>query len=283
MTAAAAAMARTDDAVIDELLELGVTIEEPETSKEESFAHALEAFGHFVLVEQPDKTLALLEQQIDSSSSLVGELSGGNSAHSIYRLSIPQHDEAYHATATTNSNKGAAELLLDAFAEKYPNSSLTVHKLHQYMLNMCNRRSRRRQECSNDLIDDRTYSRLGNLMFILSLGPVHGQVRHIDHMNPNLQICLYMSPRCPSTIVYAMNNPVIASSLDLRNHWESLFLPRIVAEILKTMGDAPLSTKAYAKYFGWVSLNDQLRNFGRLYQSVSHALQNSRSVLQERH
>lgn len=276
-------MARTDDAVIDELLELGVTIEEPETSKEESFARALEAFAHFVLVEQPDKTLALLEQQIDSSSSLVGELSGGNSAHSIYRLSIPQHDEAYHATATTNSNKGAAELLLDAFAEKYPNSSLTVHKLDQYMLNMCNRRSRRRQECSNDLIDDPTYSRLGNLMFILSLGPVHGQVRHIDHMNPNLQICLYMSPRCPSTIVYAMNNPVIASSLDLRNHWESLFLPRIVAEILKTMGDVPLSTKAYAKYFGWVSLNDQLRNFGRLYQSVSHALQNSRSVLQERH
>lgn len=276
-------MARTDAAVIDELLELGVTIEEPKTSKEESFARALEAFAHFVLVEQPDKTLALLEQQIDSSSSLVGELSGGNSAHSIYRLSIPQHDEAYHATATTNSNKGAAELLLDAFAEKYPNSSLTVHKLDQYMLNMCNRRSRRRQECSNDLIDDPTYSRLGNLMFILSLGPVHGQVRHIDHMNPNLQICLYMSPRCPSTIVYAMNNPVIASSLDLRNHWESLFLPRIVAEILKTMGDVPLSTKAYAKYFGWVSLNDQLRNFGRLYQSVSHALQNSRSVLQERH
>ena len=269
-------------AIVEELLEMGVTMEEPETSKEESMAEALEAFANFVLIEQPDQTLAMLEQYSQNGSCSVGELSGGNTLHSIYRVSIPQtqEDTTLHA-----NKKGAAEVLLEAFAEQHPQPKLTFDKLQQYMLNMCNRRRKRRHRSSNEeddpanVFEDRTYSRLGNLMFILSLGPVHGQVRHIDHMNPNLQICLYMSPRCPSTIVYSMQEPVIASCQDLRCHWESTTtatnanFPPALRTILDTMADVPLKAKAYAKFFGWISLNDQLSNFGRLYQTVAHALQ----------
>ncbi len=246
--------------VVDEFAELGVTIEEPETTKEESFAHALEAFAQFVLIEQPEATQALLEQH----SASVGELSGGNGTHSIYRITIHQNQEQV----------GAAELLLKEFSNKHPHLSLTVDKLQQYMLQMCNRRRRKASTYSE--IQDCDYNRLGNLMFILSFGPIHGQVRHIDHMNPNLQICLYMSKHCPSTIVYVMKDPLIQNCRDLTLHWESMNspVPALIQNLFSTMSDVPLKTKPYARYFAhWQTLNTQLANFGRLYQPVSHALQ----------
>jgi hypothetical protein len=53
--------------LVEALLHLGVTVEEPETPKEESFAQSLEAFAQFVLFEQPEHAQALLEQCIASN------------------------------------------------------------------------------------------------------------------------------------------------------------------------------------------------------------------------
>lgn len=305
--------ATTKEQIVEELLRLGVTVEEPETPKEESFARALEAFAQFALLEQPEQTQALLEQYLSSSPNnnnnddSVGVLQGGNDEHSIYRVSIQQRqeeeaEEPQPQKPQSSAKQGAAEALMEAFSVKYPQISLTVEKLQQYMLTMCNKRSEKRQWCDDDnedpltkktVIEDRTYHRLGNLMFILSFGPVHGQVRHIDHMNPNLQICLYMSNHCPSTIIYATekddddDDPTgtsIDSCLDLLHHWEATttgcssgeraHVPFPIQTLLTTMGDVVLSTKPYAKYFSkaWQTLNAHLANFGRLYQPVSHSL-----------
>lgn len=78
-----------------------------------------------------------------------------------------------------------------------------------------------------------------------------------------------------------MEGPVITNCLDLKDHWGSTSLqfshessiPELLSVILTTMGDVRLATKDYAKYFGWVSLNNQLNNFGRLFQPVDKALQ----------
>ena len=238
-----------------DLQDLGVTIEVPESSKEESFANTLEALAQFVLCDASDQTVRLLSQENDAS---VGELSGGNAEQSIYRLSF-QDDGC--------DQKGTAEKLVENFNERHQQTPFSVSKLKQYMLQMCNKRN-----------DGLVYDRLGNLMFILSFGTVHGQVRHIDHMNPNLQICLYMSRECPSTIIYDMAGIPINSCADLLDHWASASktpIPRALHSILRTMGDVRLETLPYAKFFAssWHSLNHHLRNFGRLYQPVSRELQ----------
>ena len=246
---------KRDEDLAEELRDLGVTIEVPESAKEESFSNTLEALAQFVLSDASDQTIRLLSQENDAS---VGELSGGNTEQSIYRLSF--HEEGC-------DQKGAAEHLVESFNESHHQTPFSLPKLKQYMLQMCNKRN-----------DGRVYDRLGNLMFILSLGPVHGQVRHIDHMNPNLQICLYMSRECPSTIIYDMAGIPINSCVDLLDHWTSASptpLPRALDRILRTLGDVPLETIPCARFFAssWRSLNRHLRNFGRLYQPVSRQLQ----------
>lgn len=244
-----------DDDVVQELREIGVTVEKPESAKEESFANTLDALARFVLSETPEQTLRLLSQENDLS---VGELSGGNGEQSIYRISI--YDEG-------SDRKGAAERILESFNEKNQRTPFSVSKLKQYMLQMCNKRN-----------DGRTYDRLGNLMFILSFGPQLGQVRHIDHMNPNLQICLYMSRQCPSTIIYDSVDAPIDSCLDLLQYWAATSptrVPDAIERILRSMGDALLKNMPYAKFFAssWYTLNHHLRNFGRLYQPVYRQLQ----------
>ena len=69
------------------------------------------------------------------------------------------------------------------------------------MLGMCHRRARERDDVATDT------DRLGNLMLVMQFGgPTPGQVRHTDDTMPNVQICMYMSHDCPSTIVYAMDD-----------------------------------------------------------------------------
>lgn len=247
---------RDDDLVIQDLRDLGVTVELPISAKEVSFANTLDALAQFVLYETVDQTIRLLSEANDAS---VGELSGGNVEQSIYRISF--HDE-------DSNKKGAAELLVDSYNEKNRQRQFSISKLKQYMLQMCNKRN-----------DGRVYERVGNLMFILSFGLVHGQVRHIDHMNPNLQICLYMSRECPSTIIYDMTGIPINSCSDLLRYWSSIShdepVPKAIEHILLTMGDLRLDKTPYAKYFAssWFSFNHHLRNFGRLYQPISRPLQ----------
>lgn len=143
----------SDDDLVLELGDMGVSVEFPETSKEEHFAFILDDLAQFVLEDEAQETYRLLSQESDPS---VGELSGGNCENSIYRISIHDKEES--------EERYAAEILIDRFNQRNQRTPFSVSKLKSYMLLMCNKRN-----------DGRTYDRLGNLMFILSFGPVHGQ------------------------------------------------------------------------------------------------------------
>ena len=180
--------------VIRELTEMGIDLFEPQSEAEKSIAQSFDDFSNFVLHLEKNKCLEILENDLINGGGSVGELQGGSDEYSIYRVSFPL-DEDDNDT-TTN----AAVQLLTLFNEQTgqsTKSSLTLEKIKQYMLGMCDRRSNERN-CTY-------YTSLGNLMFIMQFGgPTAGQVRHIDNMVPNLQICCYMSNCCPSTIAHQL-------------------------------------------------------------------------------
>jgi len=266
------------------LHDMGVDVLEPESEKEKLMAEALDAFSSFILHDEQDKCRTILDTHINSGdSSSVGELQGGSDQHSIYRVLISDDDN----DEDRDNNKDAAADLLKEFHSSYQgkrySNSLTIHKLKQYMLAMCERRSK---TCCDDDYNDysmdnrtdhlcsRKYVKLDNLMFILSFGSINGQVRHIDNMVPNLQICLYMSSDCPSTIVYTMDGPPITNVNKLIDYWTAqeqlLHVPDLIKAVLIEKGDKALSSKWYTKYFAfWDTINSNLNCFGKLYQPVS--------------
>ena len=240
--------------------------------------------------------MQILQNDISNS---VGELQGGNDLYSIYRVSFPADvdgDDEEELMSSNNrrsssNNNNAAVRLLNEFNNatgrnnnKQQNNSkqFTLQQIKQYMLRMCDRRSQQRyNSCTK-------YVGLDNLMFILQFGgPTEGQVRHIDNMIPNLQICLYMSSNCPTTIVYAMENDDsdddgpssnIVNSKLLLEHWEKHYndstgVPDLIQDILQSKGDMNLNSKWYTKFFTfWNTIDSHLNCFGKLYQSVSHQL-----------
>lgn len=243
---------RTDADIRRELDEMGIDIMRPESRKEEAMAEALESFSNFVLEEEKAMCQSILDENRGDS---VGELQGGSLEHSIYRVLI-----------TDDEDEAAARLLGGFHSSKQGRryaSILTVDKLTRYMLGMCERRSQAR--CC------RKYKTLGNFMFILSFGPVGGQVRHIDSMVPNLQLCLYMSRDCPSTIVYSMDGPPIMDSKMLIEHWgENHKVPELLKSVLEAHGSTPLKEMWHTRYFSyWDTINTNLMCFGKLYQAVS--------------
>jgi hypothetical protein len=238
--------------IAQELDKLGIDVLEPESRKEKTMAQALEAFSLFVLEEEKIKCQAIIDRHMGRS---VGQLMGGSEQHEVYRVHI-----------TDDDHEAAAEMLQEFHAsppgKRYANV-LTMEKLQQYMLGMCEKRSRRRR-CEK-------FTKLDNLMFILAFGPTNGQVRHIDNMDPNLQICLYMSCDCPTTIVYSMDGPQITNSNELVEHWgKTGVVPEFVKSILQAKGDTALGGKSHTKYFSfWNTIDANLKSFGKLYQPVS--------------
>lgn len=245
--------ARTEQEIREELDAIEIDVLEPVSRKEEIMAQALEEFSSFVLREQA------CQEILDKHMGLtVGALQGGSEQHEIYRVSI------------TRDHDGAAAEWMRAFhaspqGKRFINV-LTVDKLEHYMLGMCDRRSSRR--------GGRTYEKLGNLMFILAFGHADGQVRHIDSMTPNLQLCLYMSSDCPSTVVYATEGPKITNCKELLELWGKTFdVPALLTTILEEQAEVSLKDKWYTKYFSfWGTLDTNLECFGKLYQPVSRQL-----------
>mmetsp|Transcript_14901 Transcript_14901/g.34596 ORF Transcript_14901/g.34596 Transcript_14901/m.34596 type:complete len:327 (-) Transcript_14901:626-1606(-) len=135
------------------------------------------------------------------------------------------------------------------------------------MLTMCDRRSLSRS-CKR-------CTRVNNIMFILTFGSTIGQVRHIDKMNPNLQICLYMSNDCPSTILYHLEEPDIINREQLVAFWEET---RSVPILIKSMllsehTSKKLSEQRHTKFFSfWDTIDAVLGTFGKLYRPVSSVL-----------
>ncbi|KAL7542421.1 hypothetical protein ACHAWF_007172 [Thalassiosira exigua] len=261
-----------------ELAEMGIDIFEPESRSEEIVARAFDEFSHFVLHREKDACLEILENDLRRGGSSVGELQGGSDAYSIYRVSFPSSIDDCNGEFSGNAqrNSNAAIQLLDLFSQqknRLNTSSLTIAKIEQYMLGMCDRRSRERN-CAN-------YTSLGNLMFIMQFGgPTDGQVRHIDNMVPNIQICCYMSSTCPSTTVYAMDDGdglLVTDGSSLVEFWDRqknrIATPELVRDVLLRKGDISLKSKWYTKYFAsWKTINSQLLCFGKLYQPVAYQL-----------
>jgi len=252
--------------VLETLEDLGVHLLEPDTPRDQDFAHVLGMFSTFCLEDNAQATLLTLEHYMDKDNESVGELQGGSDASSIYRVSIPMEDTDH------KKGGGAVAELFQAFSAAYPQhaSVLTTSRLRQYMLQMCN--DPRRQD------DLATYRQIGNFMFILSFGPVQGQVRHIDHMDPNLQVCLYMSEDCPATIVYELQEPTTSPSItncqELVDHWDDQQpVPQLVRQLLTDLSNVVLAEVPHVQYFGfWKSLDEFLANFGKLYQPVAQRL-----------
>ena len=273
---------------------MGIDLFEPLAgSEQKNLARLFEEFSEYVLNEERERCLQILQDDIDSDGAgmgaSVGELQGGNDSFSIYRVSFPDSDD----DDSRYSSNAAVQLLNEFNRNNYNgngnrNMHLTTRKIKQYMLGMCDRRyTREREECivtSNVGNTCRKYTSLGNLMFIMQFGgPTEGQVRHIDNMVPNIQICLYMSSSCPSTIVYAMDDydedgehePVANGGL-LVKYWERhghTGVPELIKDILWKKSDRKLKGKWYTKYFAfWNTIDSHLACFGKLYQPVSFQL-----------
>ncbi|KAL3768405.1 hypothetical protein ACHAW5_000772 [Stephanodiscus triporus] len=292
------------DGIRRELAEMGVDVYEPRTRHDEDLAASFGEFSNFVLREEADACRGILEADLRrGSGSSVGELQGGSDDHPIYRVSFPSSSSSSSSseggdgrgrdggggTTTTRGGRGkrrtidenAAIRLLDLYnRHRGGRSHLTTADIEGYMLRMCGRRARERG-------DRRIYDRLGNLMLVMQFGgPTVGQVRHIDNMVPNLQICTYMSRRCPSTTVYMMDDgddgSPVTDGASLVEFWqrrrrrrrrEGGDVPDLVRSILLNDGGRELGAKWYTRYFArWNTIDSQLLCFGKLYQPVARAL-----------
>ena len=227
-------------------------------------AEGLEVFSSFVFDEEKELTLTILEKHLGRS---VGLLQGGTEEDQIYRVKS--------ITSDGDKDNASAELLKEfhVYSKNQYSSILSVDKLQQYMIGMCDRRSQARN-------DKERYKKLGNVMFILSFAPMVGQIRHIDSTDPNLQVCLYMSADCPSTIVYSLDDndgsEQITNTHELIKYWEvcNQEVPSLVKEILLGIANFPLKNKYCTKYFSfWETVDHHLNSFGKLYFPVSRVLQ----------
>ena len=240
--------------------DLEVDIIEPSSSSRK-FVLALEAFAHFVLFTEREQCRMIL----DNAHAGVGVLQGGNNKEEIYRVII------------NDDEHGGCNELLRTFRTtvegKMLSHLLTMDKLEEYMIGMCDRRS--------SLRSTRRCTRVNNLMYILTFGETGGQIRHIDAMNPNLQICLYMSNDCPSTVIYQIEGEGqdIVNGEQLVAYWESNNTGSVVVpDLIKCMllhvnASKRLSEQRHTRYFTfWGSINDNLFTFGKLYQKVSSSV-----------
>ncbi|KAG7369372.1 hypothetical protein IV203_032115 [Nitzschia inconspicua] len=251
--------------VLDALEDLGVHVLQPVEKRDVKLAECFGRFASFCLDPEifSSITLPLLQQHMENG--LVGELQGGNENSSIYRVSIVDENK---------KETGPVPKLFDAFLQSHPQyeSILTISRLQEYILQMCNdSRRQQQQHCQ--------YSQLGNLMFILSNGPITGQVRHIDHMDPNVQVCLYLSEQCPATIVYELQEPNNSASItncqELLEFWgeEHGPVPKTVTDVMVQVQNIALEQHPTFSYFAsWKSVSHHLRNFGKLYQHVARPL-----------
>jgi len=268
----------SDYEILQELVGMGVDVFDPVTKSEQFIAQMMDDFSSFVLYDGREKCLKILEDDLCNGGNSVGELQGGSEAFSIYRVSFPPNDFNEEASGTKKCNNAAISLVREfneynqQIRRKSASNNLTLETIKQYMLAMCDRRSKERS-CTK-------YSSLGNLMFILQFGgPTEGQVRHIDNMVPNLQICLYMSQSCPSTVLYAMDDVdgfTVRDGKSLLELWEQKkwqATPPLLKHILQHQSDRALKSKWYTKFFSfWKTINIHLECFGKLYQPVSFQL-----------
>ncbi|KAL7451147.1 hypothetical protein ACHAWC_002986 [Mediolabrus comicus] len=278
---------------------LGISILEPHTKFELQLADAYSAFSTFVLEDEAERCISIIEKHLSrgGDGGGVGYLSGGGDEYDIYRLNIAitNNDDNHH------SDGAAASELLDMFHNSHEGKRyrriLTYEKLTQYMIGMCERhRCESEQQQDNIIISSsssssRRYDRVGNLMLILNFGPTPGQIRHIDNTDGNLFVSVYMSTHCPSTVLYEVGDPFIECTSDLIDYWDDCYsndiwkdsssnnkypppaeVPLLIRDVFNAMGNEQLGIgkrQHYtSKYKFWGTINRMLQRFGRLYQPI---------------
>ena len=247
-----------DDREAREILDLmEVDILKASNRREETMVDAMDAFSSFVLHEEREECRQILEKHMGAT---VGALQGGNDDEEIYRVTINDDEHTACGELIQLFRNGSRE------GKRFA-PMLTLHKFEEYMLAMCDKRSLSRSS--------RRCTRVNNIMFILTFGRTNGQVRHIDKMNPNLQICLYMSNDCPSTIVYHLEEPDIINGEQLVEYWEETHqVPGLVKSLLRTeYTSRKLSEQPHTKFFSfWGTIDEILETFGKLYRPVASSL-----------
>jgi len=234
-----------------------VDITEASSRREENMANAMDAFSSFVLYEGREECRTILENHMGTT---VGALQGGNDDEEVYRVLINEDENGACGELVSKFRSSSRE-------GKKIAPLLTPGRFEEYMLGMCDRRSLSRN-C-------RRCTRLNNIMFILTFGCVNGQVRHIDKMNPNLQICLYMSSDCPSTIVYHLEEPDLINGKQLVAYWEENHsVPDLIKSMLLSEHTSRiLSEHRHTRFFSfWGTIDNILHTFGKLYCPVSSSL-----------
>ena len=278
---------------------LGISLLEPQTKFELHLADAYSAFSTFVLDDEAEQCISVIEKHLSrgGDGGGVGYLSGGGDEYDIYRLNIAitNNDDDNHY-----SSGAAASELLDMFHNSHEGKryrrTLTYEKLTQYMIGMCERhRCESEQQQQEDNIisssSSRRYDRVGNLMLILNFGPTPGQIRHIDNTDGNLFVSVYMSTNCPSTVIYEVGDPLIECTNDLIDYWDDCNsndickdssksnkyptpgeVPLLIRDVFNAIGDEQLGVgkrQHYtSKYKFWGTINRMLQRFGRLYQPI---------------
>ena len=278
---------------------LGISLLEPHTKFELQLADAYSAFSTFVLEDEAERCISIIEKHLSrggGDGGGVGYLSGGGDEYDIYRLNIAitnNDDDSHH------SSGAAASELLHMFHNSHEGKryrrTLTYEKLTQYMIGMCERhRCESEQQQQDNIINSsfsssRRYDRVGNVMLILNFGPTPGQIRHIDNTDGNLFVSVYISTNCPSTIIYEVGDPLIECTSDLIDYWDECNsndiwedssssnkppgeVPLLIRDVFNAIGDEQLGIgkrQHYtSKYKFWGTINRMLQRFGRLYQPV---------------
>ena len=234
-----------------------VDIMEALSRKEENMVNAMSAFSFFVLYEEREQCKTILENHMGAT---VGALQGGSDDEEIYRVTINDDENSACGELLSKFQSGSRE------GKRFA-SLLTLSKFEDYMLGMCDRRSLSRS-C-------RRCTRVNNIMFILTFGCTNGQVRHIDKMNPNLQICLYMSSDCPTTILYHLEEPDVINGEQLVAFWEETrSVPGLIKSMLLNIHTSrKLSERRHTRFFSfWGTIDAILDTFGKLYRPVSSSL-----------
>eukprot|EP00977_Amphora_coffeiformis_P024298 scaffold15451_cov169-Amphora_coffeaeformis.AAC.2 len=279
----------------------GWALLEPTSRREINLAQALGSLAEYCLVDQAEACRALVHRHLmeQRNSDTAGILAGGSDTVDIFRLVLQDEpdNDAHGTTASTAAGNELLRAFVQSPAGQPYQQILTVANIQKYMLGMC-------QRWNDDNDQDCVYHQLGNLMFILTWGSVPGQVRHIDDTAPNVQVCLYMSDPCPSTVLYspttttdkvdddddddddddeAHSSFTIQNTNDLIRFWtqrqQQCTVPPFLRDTLLQYGDVPLLSPQQQQrrrhtpaYCAWKSINATLAAFGKLYQPVQRVI-----------
>lgn len=271
----------------------------PETNRQRWQAQVWADFAQYCTSKENEWVRTLVET---SETDDVGLLQGGAAAGpDIYRVAIHVPPVVKNGTSSSRSNHVSQQMLRrfcqDPSTPAEYAKVATFEGLQAYILTMC------RQKSKQASVQSMSSSCLENFMLIVSFaGGCPGQVWHIDRMDDNHAVFLYLTDPCPTTRYSVPNehdddggddhDPGVDSVETLLECWEHYYtstdptitprqVPDALRQVMSNHADTPLTVPRRRRgkqiesalqrqrpmmQSSWTTLNDQLRVFGRLYQ-----------------